>query len=79
MKAMPVKAIEIIGSIAGLFVASYTGMLLSSTAIPVWARAKHILGPLFLTSGLSTALASLSFILALGRNNQRTLEKFRAC
>jgi formate-dependent nitrite reductase membrane component NrfD len=75
MKAAPVKAIEIIGNIAGLFVASYTGVLLSSTAVPIWARAKHILGPLFLTSGLSTALASLSFILSLGRNNQRILEK----
>lgn len=75
MKALPVKIIELIGSIFGLFVASYTGVLLSSTAVPVWARARHILGPLFLTSGLSTALASLRFILSLGRNNRNTLEK----
>src|SRR5581483_10823068 len=75
MKAVPVKAVEALGAIGGLFVASYTGVLLSSTAVPVWARARHILGPLFLTSGVSTALASLSFILSLGRNNQRTLEK----
>jgi formate-dependent nitrite reductase membrane component NrfD len=74
LKALPIKLIEGCGSIAGLFVASYTGVLLSSTAVPVWARAKHILGPLFLTSGLSTALASLSLILSLSRNNRRTLE-----
>lgn len=75
LKALPVKALATIGSFFGLFVASYTGVLLSSTAVPIWARAKHILGPLFLTSGLSTALASLSLILSLGRNNKQTLEQ----
>src|SRR5438874_3907894 len=74
-KALPVKVIEVFGSVFGLFVASYTGVLLSSTAVPIWARARHILGPLFLTSGLSTALASLSLILSLGRRNRQTLEK----
>ncbi len=75
MKALPVEVIESVGSVFGLFVASYTGVLLSSTAVPIWARARHILGPLFLTSGLSTALASLSLILSLGRGNRQTLEK----
>jgi formate-dependent nitrite reductase membrane component NrfD len=75
MKALPVKIIEGIGSFAGLFVASYTGVLLSSTAVPLWARAKYILGPLFLSSAFSTALASLSFILSLGRHNQHALEQ----
>jgi formate-dependent nitrite reductase membrane component NrfD len=73
--ALPVKLIEVIGSFFGLFVASYTGVLLSATAVPLWARAKHILGPLFLTSGLSTALASLSLILSLRGHNQDTLER----
>lgn len=75
MKAMPVKLIELPGSIFGLFVASYTGVLLSSTAVPVWARARRVLGPLFLASGLSTALASLSAILSFRRNNQPLVEK----
>src|SRR3989454_7035749 len=74
-KALPVKVIEAFGSFFGLFVASYTGVLLSSTAVPIWARARHILGPLFLTSGLSTGLAALSLILSLGRRNRQTLEK----
>jgi formate-dependent nitrite reductase membrane component NrfD len=75
LKALPVKVIESVGSVFGLFVASYTGVLLSSTAVPIWARARHILGPLFLTSGLSTGLAALSLILSLGRRNRQTLEK----
>lgn len=77
MRALPVKAIEVVGAMFGLFVASYTGVLLSSTAVPIWARAKHILGPLFLTSGLSTGLSALSLILSLGRfkGQQDTLER----
>jgi len=77
MRALPVKVIEAIGAFFGLFVASYTGVLLSSTAVPIWGRAKHFLGPLFLTSGLSTGLSALSLILSFGRyKGQRdTLER----
>ncbi len=75
-KALPIKVIQGIGAFFGLIVGSYTGVLLSSTAIPIWARARHILGPLFLTSGLSTALSSLSLILSLGKPSQEdTLER----
>lgn len=79
MRALPVKALEVPGSILGIFVASYTGVLLSSTAVPLWGRAKHILGPLFLTSGLSAALASLTLLLAPRSRNQKTLEKIEDC
>ncbi len=77
MRALPVKVIEAMGAFFGLFVASYTGVLLSSTAVPVWGRAKHILGPLFLTSGVSTGLSALSLILSIGRykGQQDTLER----
>lgn len=73
--ALPVKLLESFGAFFGLFVASYTGVLLSSTAVPIWARAKHILGPLFLTSGVSTGLSTLSLILSLGRSKKETLEQ----
>lgn len=77
MRVLPVKVIEPIGAFFGLFVASYTGVLLSSTAVPIWGRARHILGPLFLTSGLSTGLSALSLILSFGRSKQKqnTLER----
>ncbi len=77
MRALPVKIIEGFGAFFGLFVASYTGVLLSSTAIPLWGRAKHLLGPLFLTSGLSTGLSALSLILSFGRYKEQheTLER----
>ncbi len=54
-----------------IVLATYTGVLLAATAIPVWAKARAILGPLFFTSGLSTALAAISFILSLGRTKRR--------
>ena len=77
IKASPVKVIETIGSFFGVVVATYTGVLLAATAVPVWARARNILGALFFTSGLSTALAAISLILSLGRNNENndTLER----
>ena len=71
MKALPVKIIESVGAVFGLFVASYTGVLLSSTAVPIWARAKHVLAPLFLSSALSTGLASLSLLLSFGGKEQQ--------
>ncbi len=74
-KRLPMKVIEVAGSLFGLVVASYTGVLLSSTAVPIWARAKHILGPLFLTSAVSTGLSSLSLLLSLSRAHHDTIER----
>ncbi len=75
IKAFPIKVIESIGSLFGVIVATYTGVLLAATAVPVWARARHILGGLFFTSGLSTALSALALILSLGHSNRDTLER----
>ncbi|HEY3992671.1 MAG TPA: NrfD/PsrC family molybdoenzyme membrane anchor subunit [Ktedonobacteraceae bacterium] len=74
-KSLPIKAIEVPGALFGLLVGSYTGVLLSSTAVPLWARARYVLGPLFLTSGLSTALSALSLILSTGRSRQETFAR----
>jgi formate-dependent nitrite reductase membrane component NrfD len=74
-RSIPIKVVESLGAFFGLFVASYTGVLLSSTAIPLWARARHILGPLFLTSGISTGLSALSLLLSFGRPRHDTLER----
>ncbi|GHO58015.1 NrfD/PsrC family molybdoenzyme membrane anchor subunit [Ktedonobacter robiniae] len=79
VKALPIKVIESLGAFFGLFVASYTGVLLSSTGVPVWARARRILGPLFLTSGLSTSLSSLSLILSFLPRSQENPREARAC
>jgi protein NrfD len=54
----PAAAIAVLGSIFGLFIAGYTGVLLAVTNRPVWADS-HLLGLLFLISGASTGAAAL--------------------
>jgi formate-dependent nitrite reductase membrane component NrfD len=50
--------IAVLGTIAGLFIAGYTGVLLAVTNRPVWADS-HLLGLLFLVSGASTGASAL--------------------
>lgn len=52
------SAFAVAGVIAGLFLAGYTGVLLSVTNRPVWSDSP-LLGALFLFSGISTGAAAL--------------------
>jgi formate-dependent nitrite reductase membrane component NrfD len=61
----PSIVIAVLGSIFGLFLAGYTGVLLAVTNRPVWADSS-LLGLLFLVSGVSTGTAAL-ILLALWR------------
>ena len=54
----PTVAIAVLGSIFGLFLAGYTGVLLAVTNRPIWADST-LLGLLFLVSGASTGAAAL--------------------
>lgn len=63
------RAFMVVGSIFGLFVAGYTGVLLSVSNQPVWSDT-WALGGLFLASGLSVAAATL---VLLGRRRIDTL------
>jgi protein NrfD len=58
------RRISLLGSIFGLFLASYTGVLLSATALPFWSDAR-LMGALFLASGASTGMAAISLLLYL--------------
>lgn len=51
-------AMAVLGSVFGLFLAGYTGVLLAVTNRPVWADST-LLGLLFLVSGASTGAAAL--------------------
>jgi formate-dependent nitrite reductase membrane component NrfD len=51
-------AIAVLGSVFGLFLAGYTGVLLAVTNRPIWADST-LLGLLFLVSGASTGAAAL--------------------
>jgi formate-dependent nitrite reductase membrane component NrfD len=56
------KVVIVVGAIFGLFIAGYTGVLLSVSNQPVWSDT-WALGGLFLASGLSGSAALLLFLL----------------
>lgn len=55
------------GSLAGFFVAGYTGVLLNLTARPLWAATDPLLGALFLVSGGSSGAALIALVMAVRR------------
>jgi formate-dependent nitrite reductase membrane component NrfD len=57
-RGWPAGLIAALGSVLGLFLAGYTGVLLAVTNRPIWADS-NFLGMLFLVSGASTGAASL--------------------
>jgi protein NrfD len=61
----PGVVIAVLGSILGLFIAGYTGVLLAVTNRPIWADST-LVGLLFLVSGASTGAAAL-ILLAIRR------------
>jgi formate-dependent nitrite reductase membrane component NrfD len=45
-------------AVLGGYLGSYTGVLLASTAVPLWARSKYFLGPIFVMTGVATGAAT---------------------
>jgi formate-dependent nitrite reductase membrane component NrfD len=69
--ALPVRTINVLGVVFGFFVGGYTGVLLGATAVPLWAKNYLLLGPLFLSSAMSTAVAAITLVLSLLRTTSR--------
>jgi len=64
-RALPMflnRLFNVVGAVLGLFIASYTGVLLSVSNQPVWSDT-WALGGLFLASGLSGAAALLALLI----------------
>ena len=64
---LPLRGIGVLGSVFGLFVSGYTGVLLAVTAVPLWAKSGLLIGPLFLASSVGNATAAITLVLALVR------------
>jgi formate-dependent nitrite reductase membrane component NrfD len=45
-------------SLLGGYLGSYTGVLLASTAVPLWARSRVMLGPIFMATATATGAAA---------------------
>jgi formate-dependent nitrite reductase membrane component NrfD len=52
-------------AVLGTYLGSYTGMLLASTAVPVWARSRALLPPIFVCTATATGAASCEAALAV--------------
>jgi len=58
------RKVSLVGMFFGFFLASYTGVLLSNSAMPFWRDAR-LMGALFLASGASTGIAAITLIMFL--------------
>ncbi len=47
----------------GGYLGSYTGVLLASTAVPLWARSRLFLGPIFVSTATATGAAAVRLVL----------------
>jgi formate-dependent nitrite reductase membrane component NrfD len=62
------KAVGAVTAGLGGYLGSYTGVLLAATAVPVWARSRIFLGPVFVSTATATGAAATRLVLvATGR------------
>jgi formate-dependent nitrite reductase membrane component NrfD len=57
------QALGVGTAVAGSYLGSYTGVLLASTAVPVWARSRLFLGPIFISTATLTGAATTRLVL----------------
>jgi formate-dependent nitrite reductase membrane component NrfD len=50
-------------AVVGGYLGSYTGVLLASTAVPLWARSRLFLGPIFVCTATATGAAATRLVL----------------
>jgi len=62
-------------AVLGAFIAGYTGVLISATAIPLWAIGKRHIPAASVCSGIAGACALNSALLALRGENERSVHK----
>ncbi len=71
---IPHKVYAAVGAFFGFFVAGYTGVLLNTTARPLWEATDPLIGPLFIASAASTGAAAI--VLFMTRQKIGTGETF---
>jgi formate-dependent nitrite reductase membrane component NrfD len=64
---VPRRLYALVGSLAGFFVASYTGVLVEITARPLWVATDPLIGALFIASAGSCGAAAIYLVLAARR------------
>jgi hypothetical protein len=57
------RALGAANAVVGGYLGSYTGVLLAATAVPVWARSRLFLGPIFVSTAAATGAAATRLVL----------------
>ncbi len=60
------RGLGAVNALLGGYLGSYTGVLLAATAVPVWARSRVFLGPIFVSTATATGAAATRLALAAG-------------
>lgn len=68
LRAMPSGPLTALHGMLGLGLGGYTGVLLAVTAVPLWAAAGILLGPLFVATSIASGAAALTLIGIFRRN-----------
>lgn len=76
-RLLPKRIVEVGGSLLGLTLAGYTGVLLAATNVPVWAKSK-LLGGLFTASAMSSGSAAVTLIASRRRASDDTIHRLAA-
>jgi formate-dependent nitrite reductase membrane component NrfD len=58
------RALGAANAVVGGYLGSYTGVLLAATAVPVWARSRLFLGPIFVSTATATGAAACRLVLS---------------
>lgn len=74
LSGLPQRLIALPGTMLGVFLGGYTGVLLTATSVPLWSRSK-VLGWVFISSAISTSAALISFVLRIAGTPAHTLHK----
>jgi len=74
LAALPQRLIALPGTVLGIFLGGYTGVLLTATSVPLWSRSK-VLGAVFISSAFSTSSALISLVLRFTHTPAHTLHK----
>jgi formate-dependent nitrite reductase membrane component NrfD len=61
------KGLGAVNAVLGGYLGSYTGVLLAATAVPLWARSRIFLGPIFVSTATATGAAATRLVLVATR------------
>ncbi|TMD83601.1 MAG: polysulfide reductase [Chloroflexi bacterium] len=73
-RLLPRRLTELAGSLLGLTLAGYSGVLLGATNVPLWAKSK-LLGGVFMASALSSGSAAVTLQAARRGSPEATLHR----